>query len=105
MAAAWRDQTSDPGSARTVGDFAPAPVPPLVPAAGGLVGIAEKSVRFHEAFLGETRARAARGEATQTDVAMVEARLAAARARLAAALGGLAVAREDLRAATGRDPD
>ncbi|MGJ8623961.1 MAG: TolC family outer membrane protein [Yoonia sp.] len=45
------------------------------------------------------------GEVTRTDVALAEARLAAARSLLAAAQGDLAVSVEEFRAATGRAPD
>ncbi len=44
------------------------------------------------------------GEITQTDVALAEARLAAARAAEAAAQGGLAIAREEYKAAIGHYP-
>lgn len=44
------------------------------------------------------------GEVTRTDVALAEARLAAARSLLAASQGDLAVAVEEFRAATGRAP-
>lgn len=45
------------------------------------------------------------GEVTRTDVALAEARLAAARSLLAAAQGDLAVSAEEFRAAVGRAPD
>lgn len=48
------------------------------------------------------RARKAGGEASATDVAQVQARLADARARLARARADLAIARAELAAATGR---
>ncbi|UWQ15229.1 TolC family outer membrane protein [Aliiroseovarius sp. M344] len=44
------------------------------------------------------------GEVTQTDVALSQARLAAARASEASARGNLAIAREEYRAATGKLP-
>lgn len=45
------------------------------------------------------------GEVTRTDVALAEARLAAARSLLAAAEGGLVQANEEFRAAVGRSPN
>jgi outer membrane protein len=48
------------------------------------------------------RARLDSGEATITDLAQVQARLADARARLARARADLAIARAQLAAATGR---
>jgi outer membrane protein len=44
------------------------------------------------------------GEVTRTDVALAEARLAAARSLLAAAQGNLAISAEEFRVATGRAP-
>lgn len=55
-----------------------------------------------QALLETVRAREAAGEASTTDVAQVEVRLADGRARLARAQADLAVARSKLRAATGR---
>ena len=78
-------------------------LPPLR-APSNRVGAVQASVDFLENFLAETRARAARGEATPTDVALVEARLAAAEARLAAATGGLDLAREAYRGGVGHAP-
>ena len=55
-----------------------------------------------QALLETVRAREAAGDASTTDVAQVEVRLADGRARLARAQADLAVARSKLRAATGR---
>ncbi|MEX5728734.1 hypothetical protein Ga0609869_002087 [Rhodovulum iodosum] len=64
---------------------------PSASGAAGRVSIAQDSVDFLNGYLTQTRARAARGEVTETDVALVEARLAAAEARLLAATGQLEI--------------
>jgi outer membrane protein len=61
------------------------------------VGVIEQQLRA-------AQDRFALGEVTRTDVAIAEARLAAARSALAAATGELAVARESYKLAVGRYP-
>lgn len=56
-----------------------------------LVELARGQVAWLQSLLEEVKARQARGEATATDVAQVESRLAAAKARRAALEGELAV--------------
>jgi len=68
------------------------------------VAINRNSVRVIGEELRAAEDRFSVGEVTRTDVALAEARLAAARAGLAAAEGELAAAREAYRAATGRYP-
>ncbi len=67
------------------------------------VALRRNNVRLIEQELRAARDRFELGEVTRTDVAIAEARLAAARSNLAAAEGDLAVAREAYRAATGTD--
>jgi len=62
------------------------------------VGVIEEQVRA-------ARERFELGDSTRTDVAIAQARLAAARSALAAAEGDVAVAREDFRLAVGRYPN
>lgn len=68
------------------------------------VAINRNSVRVIGEELRAAQDRFAVGEVTRTDVALAEARLAAARAGLSAAEGQLAAAREAYRAATGNYP-
>lgn len=68
------------------------------------LAITQNSVKVIEEELKAAQDRFAVGEVTRTDVALAEARLAAARASVAAAEGALAAAREDYRAATGAYP-
>lgn len=68
------------------------------------VAINRNSVRVIGEELRAAEDRFSVGEVTRTDVALAEARLAAARAGLAAAEGELAAAREAYRAATGNYP-
>lgn len=68
------------------------------------VALRQSNVRVIEQELRAARDRFEVGEVTRTDVAIAEARLAAARSNLAAAEGDLAVAREAYRAATGSLP-
>lgn len=68
------------------------------------VAINENSVKVLGETLRATQDQFDVGEVTRTDVALAEARLAAARAALAAAEGQLAAAREAYKAATGHYP-
>jgi outer membrane protein len=68
------------------------------------LSLRQSNVRLIEQELRAARDRFEVGEITRTDVAIAEARLAAARSNLAAAEGDLAVAREAYRAATGTTP-
>jgi len=68
------------------------------------VAINRNSVRVIGEELRAAQDRFSVGEVTRTDVALAEARLAAARAGLSAAEGQLAAAREAYRAATGNYP-
>lgn len=72
--------------------------------AAEVVALRQSNVRLIEEELRAARDRFEVGEITRTDVAIAEARLAAARSNLAAAEGELAVARESYRAATGSYP-
>lgn len=69
-----------------------------------IVGLRNSNVRVITQELRAAKDRFDVGEATRTDVAIAEARLAGARANLAAAEGDLMVARESYRAATGDYP-
>jgi outer membrane protein len=69
-----------------------------------VVDLRNSNVRVITQELRAARDRFDVGEATRTDVALAEARLAGARANLAAAEGDLMVARESYRAATGAYP-
>lgn len=69
-----------------------------------IVGLRNSNVRVITQEVRAARDRFDVGEATRTDVAIAEARLAGARANLAAAEGDLMVARESYRAATGDYP-
>lgn len=68
------------------------------------VAINQNSVRVIDEELRAAQDRFEVGEVTRTDVALAEARLAAARAALSAAQGQLVVARESFKAATGAYP-
>ncbi len=72
---------------------------------GQLVGLRESNVRLVTQELRAARDRFDVGEITRTDVAIAEARLAAARAGLSAAQGNLLIAREAYKAATGAYPN
>ncbi len=72
--------------------------------AGEVLSIRQNNLRVIEQELRAARDRFEVGEITRTDVAIAEARLAAARSALAAAEGDLAVARETYRAVTGGLP-
>jgi outer membrane protein len=72
--------------------------------ASQVIGLRESNVRLIEQELRAARERFELGDTTRTDVAIAEARLAAARSLLAAAEGDLAVAREEFRLAVGRYP-
>lgn len=72
--------------------------------AAEVLAIRQNNLRVIEQELRAARDRFEVGEITRTDVAIAEARLAAARSALAAAEGDLAVARESYRAATGALP-
>ncbi len=69
-----------------------------------LLSLRQNNVRLIQQELRAAQDRFEVGEITRTDVAIAEARLAAARSNLAAAEGDLAVAREEYRAATGQTP-
>ncbi len=68
------------------------------------VALRRNNVRVIESELRAARDRFALGEVTRTDVAIAEARLAAATSNLAAAEGDLDVARERFKLAVGRAP-
>ncbi len=68
------------------------------------VGLRENNLRVISEELRAANDRFEVGEVTRTDVALTEARLAAARAGLAQAQGDRAIAIEDFRAAVGRRP-
>ena len=68
------------------------------------VVLRQSNVRLITQELRAARDRFEVGEITRTDVALAEARLAAARSALAAAEGGLISAQEEYRAAVGRKP-
>jgi len=72
--------------------------------ASEVLAIRQNNLRVIEQELQAARDRFEVGEVTRTDVAIAEARLAAARSALAAAEGDLAVARETYRAVTGAHP-
>jgi outer membrane protein len=69
-----------------------------------LLSLRQNNVRLIQQELRAAQDRFEVGEITRTDVAIAEARLAAARSNLAAAEGDLAVAREEYIAATGQTP-
>lgn len=69
------------------------------------VTLQRSNVSLIEEQLRAARERFELGASTRTDVAIAEARLAAARSALAAAEGDVAVAREDFRFAVGRYPN
>jgi outer membrane protein len=75
-----------------------------VKVAGELVVNQQSNVRLITEELRAAEARFEVGEATRTNVAIAEARLAGSRASLAAAEGSLLVARENYKAATGAYP-
>lgn len=68
------------------------------------VRLTQNNVRVISEELRAARDRFEVGEVTRTDVALAEARLAAARSSLASAEGSLAVAKEEYRAVTGKMP-
>ncbi len=68
------------------------------------VGLRQNNVRVLSEELRAANDRFEVGEVTRTDVALTEARLAAARSGLAQAQGDVAIAIEDFRAAVGRSP-
>lgn len=68
------------------------------------VALRQSNVRLITQELRAAKDRFDVGEITRTDVALAEARLAAARSALAAAEGGLISAQEEYRAAVGRKP-
>lgn len=68
------------------------------------VALRQSNVRLITQELRAARDRFEVGEITRTDVALAEARLAAARSALASAEGGLMTSREEYRAAVGRKP-
>ena len=68
------------------------------------VVLRQRNIRVIDQELQAARDRFEVGEVTRTDVALAEARLAAARSNLSAAEGDLAVAREAYKAATGAYP-
>lgn len=68
------------------------------------VALRQSNVRLITQELRAARDRFEVGEITRTDVALAEARLAAARSALAAAEGGLIRAQEEYRAAVGHKP-
>ena len=72
--------------------------------ASDTVALRQNNTRVIERQLQATRDRFSLGEVTRTDVAIAEARLAAARSSLAAAEGELAVAREAYKLSVGRYP-
>jgi outer membrane protein len=72
--------------------------------AGSFVQLRENNVRLITQELRAAEDRFDVGEITRTDVALAEARLAAARSLLAAEQGGLARAQEEFRAAVGEAP-
>jgi outer membrane protein len=69
-----------------------------------VVGLRRNNVEVIERQAQAARERFELGDGTRTDVALAEARLAAARSALAAAEGDAAVAREDYNFAVGRYP-
>lgn len=69
-----------------------------------VVGLRQNNVEVIERQAQASRERFELGDGTSTDVALAEARLAAARSALAAAEGDAAVAREDYNFAVGRYP-
>ncbi len=69
-----------------------------------VIGLRQSNLRLIEQELRAARERFELGDSTRTDVAIAEARLAAARSALSAAEGDLAVAREEFRLAVGRYP-
>ena len=73
--------------------------------AAAFVDLGESSVRVITQELRAARDRFEVGEVTRTDVAIAEARLAAARSALAAAAGDLAQAREEYRAIVATYPE
>lgn len=68
------------------------------------VGLRENNVRLITQELRAAQDRFDVGEVTRTDVALAEARLAAARANLASEQGSLAIARAEYAAVVGRKP-
>ena len=68
------------------------------------VSLGQSNVRVITQELRAARDRFAVGEVTRTDVAIAEARLAAARGNLAASQGDLEIARESYKAVVGRYP-
>lgn len=71
---------------------------------GAIVGLRENNVRLITQELRAAEDRFEVGEITRTDVAIAQARLAAARSAQAAAMGNLARSREEYRAAVGNYP-
>ncbi len=69
-----------------------------------VVNLRQSNVRLIDQELRAARERFELGDSTRTDVAIAEARLAAARSLLAAAEGDLAIAREEFQLAVGRAP-
>ncbi len=70
-----------------------------------VIGLRQSNTRLIEQELRAARERFELGDSTRTDVAIAEARLAAARSALAAAEGDLEIAREEFRLAVGRAPE
>jgi len=68
------------------------------------VSLGQNNVRLITQELRAARDRFEVGEVTRTDVAIAEARLAAARGNLAAAMGDLEISRENYKAVVGRYP-
>lgn len=75
-----------------------------VRAASETVGLRQNNLRVITEELRAANDRFEVGEVTRTDVALTEARLAAARSGLAQAQGALVIAIEDFRATVGRSP-
>ena len=73
--------------------------------ASQVIGLRQSNTRLIEQELRAARERFELGDSTRTDVAIAEARLAAARSALAAAEGDLDIAREEFRLAVGRFPE
>ncbi|WGW04211.1 TolC family outer membrane protein [Tropicibacter oceani] len=69
-----------------------------------IVGLRQNNVRVIETELRAARDRFEVGEVTRTDVALAEARLAAARSALAASQGDLDIARAEYTAVVGKKP-
>ena len=72
--------------------------------AAQVIGLRQSNVELIQQELRAARERFELGDSTRTDVAIAEARLAAARSALSAAEGDLDVARESFRLAVGRYP-